>query len=67
MYMYNSSQTWYMQNFNILTSLCSWVDWLELYMVRKPEDMFSRIEAQIWIYTTWFWFQDSLVAIVNKK
>ena len=30
----------------ILASLCSWADWFESYLVKNPEDRFSRDEAQ---------------------
>ena len=44
-YVKYSSQTWSVQNFNILTCLCSWVDWTEYRFVGNPNDTFCHIEA----------------------
>ena len=33
--------TCYMQNYNILASLCSLADWLKSYLAINPEDRFS--------------------------
>ena len=35
------------QNFNILTSLCSWEVWFDPYQVTNPEDRFSHDKAHI--------------------
>ena len=35
-----SSQACFMQNFNILASLCSWAGWFEPCLVTNPEDRF---------------------------
>ena len=37
-----------MQNF-ILASLCSRTDWFESYLVRNPEDRFSRAMALMYL------------------
>ena len=39
--------TCYNQNFKPLASLCSWAGWFEFYLVRNPEDRFSRDVAQL--------------------
>ena len=41
-------ETCFMQNF-ILVSLCSRTDWFEFYLVRKPEDRFSRAMALMYL------------------
>ena len=38
----NSSQVCAMKKCNILASLCNWTDWFEFYLIRNPEDRFSR-------------------------
>ena len=42
-----SSQACFMQNFNILASLCSWGDWFEPRFVGNPKDRFCRVAAYI--------------------
>ena len=42
-----SVELFYMQNLELLASLCSWADWFESYLVANPEDRFSRAEAHI--------------------
>ena len=39
--------SFYIRNFKPLSSLCSWADWFESYLVANPEDRFSRDEAQL--------------------
>ena len=39
--------TWYERNFNFLASLCGWAGWLEIHLVRNPEDRFCRDGAHI--------------------
>ena len=36
-----------MWNFNFLASLYSWEDWFGFHFVGRPEDCFSRDEAQL--------------------
>ena len=35
------------RNFNFLASVCSYAEWFESHFVKKPEDMFSRVDGQI--------------------
>ena len=41
--------SFYIQNFKSLASVCSWAGRFEPYLVRNPEDRFSRDEAYFWI------------------
>ena len=36
-----------MYKFMTLSSLCSWADWFESYLVENPEDRFSHDVAQV--------------------
>ena len=40
----------FMQNFNILSSLCSWAGWFESYSVGNPEGRPSNVKALIYVY-----------------
>ena len=42
---YYNISSFYIQNFKPLASLCSWADRFESYLVKNPEDRFSRDEA----------------------
>ena len=44
----NYIQTCIMQNF-VLASLCSRTDWFDSYLVRNPEDRFSRAMALMYL------------------
>ena len=42
-----NTSSFYIQNFKLLASFCSWADWFESYLVENPEDRFSRDGAQL--------------------
>ena len=43
-------ETWYMQNFNILSCLCSWAGWFELCLAANPKDSLSHKDAHIVLF-----------------
>ena len=54
--------SFYIQNFKPLASLCSWADWFESYLVKNPEDRFSRVVAHWILSGCAYKFEGSLTA-----